>query len=266
MSLLSGGRVLLTGASGGLGHAIARALAERGAKLVLTGRRVDQLEQLAAETGGKAIAADIDVPDEVERLLGQAGEIDVLVANAGLSLSGALEDFSAAEIDKGLAVNLGAPMQLTRSLLPEMLRKRRGHLVYMSSLGGQATTPLSSLYCATKFGLRGFALALREDLHGSGVGVSLVSPGPIRDAGMFHASGAERKLPPGFGTRPSTEVGDAVVKAVETGRAEIGVGPPAMRIGAKFALLLPGANAFVNRIGGAREIAEKVAAVNRERI
>ena len=107
---ISGSTVLLTGATGGIGHAIARALAGRGANLILTGRRADVLEPLAAECGGRALAVDLAVPDEVERLVKDAGEVDILVANAALPASGTLDSFSVQEIDRALAVNLRAPM------------------------------------------------------------------------------------------------------------------------------------------------------------
>src|SRR3954449_8464719 len=115
---LSGARVLLTGATGGLGQAIARALHARGAVLTLTGRRVDVLEPLADEVGGRAVEIDLAEPDAPFRLLAETGEIDVLVANAALPGSGALNSFSVEEIDRALAVNLRAPMLLAHALTP----------------------------------------------------------------------------------------------------------------------------------------------------
>src|SRR5581483_7584589 len=114
------------------------------------------------------------------------------------------------EIDRALDVNLRAPIVLAHALTPAMVARREGHLVFISSLNGKAATPLTSIYNATKFGLRGFAAALREDLRAEGVGVSTIFPGFISEAGMFAAAGA--KLPPGVGTRTPRDVAEATVK------------------------------------------------------
>ena len=182
---ISGSKVLLTGATGGLGHAIARALSAKGAQLILTGRRVDVLEPLASELGARALAVDLSEPAEVDRLLSEAGELDILVANAALPGSGKLDSLTMDEIDRALDVNLRAPIAMAHALVPEMVRRGSGHLLFMSSLSGKAATAGSSIYNATKFGLRGFAGAMRAELHGTGVGVSTVFPGFIREAGMF---------------------------------------------------------------------------------
>ena len=116
------------------------------------------LEPLAPELGGRAIASDLSVPDAPERLLAEAGEVDVLVANAGLPGSGRLNSFSPEQIDRALAVNLRAPMLLAHGLTESMVARGSGHLLFMSSLAGRAGAPGTSVYSATKFGLRGFAL------------------------------------------------------------------------------------------------------------
>jgi short-subunit dehydrogenase len=260
---LAGARVLLTGASGGLGQAIARALAARGATLALTGRRTDVLEPLAAEIGGRAIAADLSLPDAPARLLAEAGDVDVLVANAGLPGSGRLTSFSDAEVDRALAVNLRAPMLLAKALVEPLVARGHGHLVFMSSLSGKAASPGGSLYAATKFGLRGFALALREDLAPTGVGVSVILPGFISDAGMFADSGA--KLPPYVGTKRPEDVARAVVKAIEHNRAELEVAPLPLRAGATLASLAPGPVGAVQRLLGAAATSEQLARGQRDK-
>src|SRR3954470_9186346 len=252
---LAGTHVLLTGATGGLGQAIARALAARGATLTLTGRRADVLEPLAAEVGGRAVASDLAEPDAPERLLAEAGEVDVLVANAGLPGSGRLDSFSVEHVDRALMVNLRAPMILARALSEQMVQRGRGHLVFMSSLSGKAGTPGSSVYAATKFGLRGFALALREDLASKNVGVSVILPGFIRDAGMFADSGA--KLPPYVGTKRPEDAANAVVKAIEHNRAELYVAPLPLRAGTQLAGLAPGPIGTIQRKLGAVATAEQ---------
>jgi short-subunit dehydrogenase len=254
---LAGAKVLLTGATGGLGQAIARALAERGATLTLTGRRADVLEPLAAELGGRALAADLADPAAPGRLLAEAGEVDVLVANAGLPGSGALNSFSEEEIDRALTVNLRAPMLLAHGLTETMVARGRGHLVFMSSLAGRAAPTGSSIYSATKFGLRGFGLALREDLAPKGVGVSVILPGFIAEAGMFAESGA--KLPPYVGTKKPGDVARAVVKAIEQNRAELDVAPLPLRAGALLAALAPGPIGAVQRKLGAAGTSEQMA-------
>jgi short-subunit dehydrogenase len=251
---LAGRSVLLTGATGGLGHAIARRLRAEGASLVLTGRRVEVLEALAAQTGGRSLAVDLADAEAVERLAAEYADVDVLIANAGLSATAQLTSFSVEEIDRALAVNLRAPIVLARHLAERMAARRSGHLLFMSSLAGKVGTPRSSLYSATKFGLRGFAQALREDLRPSGVGVSAIFPGFVSDAGMFAETGA--KLPPGAGTVTPEAVADAVVRAIERNRGEVDVAPVTLRAGAMAAGLAPEVAAAVTRKLGGHRIAD----------
>lgn len=257
MSQLSG-RALVTGATGGIGQAIARALHARGAELLLTGRRADVLEPLATELGASVLACDLADRDAVARLADAAGELELLVANAALPASGLLGELSQAEIDRMLEVNLRAPIALARALAPGMAERGHGHLVFISSLSGKVASVASSIYSATKFGLRGFALGLREDLHADGVGVSVVLPGFIREAGMFADAGIA--LPPGVGTRSPEDVAAAVLAAVENNRAEVSVAPAGLRAGAALASLLPGASAAVSRRLGSHRIATELAA------
>ena len=146
----------------------------------------------------RAVPVDLADLAAVERLATDHAGVDVLVANAGLSASGHVLSFSVEEIDRALAVNLRAPMVLARVIGERMAARGSGHMVFMSSLNGKAGTLRAAVYGATKFGLRGFAQGMRQDLRSSGVGVSAVFPGFVRDAGMFADSGA--KLPAGAGT------------------------------------------------------------------
>jgi short-subunit dehydrogenase len=252
---VAGRTVLLTGATGGLGHAIARRLRAAGAELVLTGRRTEVLEPLAAETGARALAVDLADAAAVEALARECADVDVLVANAGLPASGHLTSFSVEEIDRALTVNLRAPMVLARHLAGRMVARGSGHLVFMSSLAGKVGTPRGSVYSATKFGLRGFAQSLREDLRSSGVGVSAIFPGFVRDAGLFHDAGV--KLPPGVGTIAPDEVAEAVLRAIERDRGEVDVAPLGLRAGTKVAGLAPDLAASVSRKLGGKRIAEQ---------
>ncbi len=238
---LAGKTALLTGATGGLGRAIGRALADRGAKLTLSGRKAEALELLAAELPGdghRVLAADLGELGAAEKLAAEAGPVDVLVANAGLPGSGRLQELTGEQLARTLRVNLEAPMLLAQALEPSMVEKGAGHMVFISSLSGKSATPLSSIYNATKFGLRGFALGLRADLDPLGVGVSIVSPGTIREAGMYADSGA--KPIPGLGTGSPRQVADAVLKAIEHNKVEIAVAPLRQRVLAHFALSTPG--------------------------
>lgn len=258
-----GGNVLLTGASGGIGHAIARAIAPRSADLILTARRTDVLGPLAADLGARVVACDLARHADVEQLIEQAGRVDVLIANAGLPASGLLLDLTQAEIDRMLDVNLRAPMALARALAPGMVERRRGHLAFISSLSGKTASPASSVYSGTKFGLRGFALGLREDLRRQGVGVSVVLPGFVREAGMFADSRAT--LPPGVGTRSPEEVARAVISAIDRNRAEVVVAPVSMRVGATIGGAAPMVASAVSRLLGSERIAADIAAGQRDK-
>jgi short-subunit dehydrogenase len=256
-----GGNVLLTGASGGIGHAIARAIAPRCADLILTARRTEVLEPLAVDLGARVVACDLARQADVERLIEEAGRVDVLIANAALPASGLLLDLSQAEIDRMLEVNLRAPIALTRALAPGMVERRRGHLAFISSLSGKTASPASSIYSATKFGLRGFALGLREDMRPKGVGVSVILPGFIREAGMFADSRAT--LPPGVGTRSPDEVARAVISAIDRNRSEVVVAPLSMRFGATVGGAAPAIASAFSRLLGSERIAADIAAGQR---
>jgi short-subunit dehydrogenase len=248
MTELRDARVLVTGANGGLGRAIACACRAAGAQLVVTGRRAEPVEAIAADVQGTAVVADLSDRSELPRILAEAGDIDVLIANAALPATGDLLDWEQDQIDRVLEVNLANPIAMTRALLPRLRTQKSGHLVYVSSLSGKVASIGASLYSATKFGLRGFAGALRADLQGSGVGVSVICPGFVRDAGMFADSGAT--LPRGVATVTPGAVADAVVKAIRQDRAEIEIAPITLRIGAFFGALAPGVSATVqSRIG-----------------
>jgi short-subunit dehydrogenase len=250
--IVAGRRALVTGATGGLGRAIARALAGERVELVLTGRRTEELDSLAAELGAQPLAADLNSQSAVAGLVRDAGRVDILVSNAALPASGRLDDFSAEEINRAIAVNLSAPMLLARHLIDGMIERRSGHLVFVGSLGGKAASPLVSVYSATKFGLRGFALSLRQELRGSGVGVSVVLPGPIRDAGMFADAGVE--LPRGMGTRSPEDVAAAVLRAVREDIAELAVADRGIRVGAAMAAISPRIGEAMQRLGHASNL------------
>jgi len=250
---IDGATVLLTGATGGIGQAIARRLHAEGAELILTGRRADVLAPLADELGARSIVADLGDPASLDALLAEAGPIDLLVANAALPGVGLLPDVSIERVDANLDVNLRAPIMLARALLPQMTARGSGHLVFIGSLSGIVASPGSTLYNATKFGLRGFTDALRQDLHGTGVSASIVEPSFVRDAGMFANSGMA--IPRGTRTVSLEQVAAAVVKAIVKDKGEIVVAPPELRFGARLGSLFPSVNAAIQRRAGAAHIA-----------
>jgi len=184
---LAGEVAIITGASGGIGAATARELARQGASLVLAARREEELEALAAElqaTGRAALAAPTDLTDhgQIERLVQQAletfGKIDILVNNAGIGTPRSLAKTPPDAIVRELEINLVSAILLTRAALPGMLERHHGAIISIASVAGHVG--VEPLYSATKFGLRGFSHSLRRQLRGSGVTVSVVSPGFIR--------------------------------------------------------------------------------------
>ena len=256
----------MTGATGGIGGAIARALHARGAELVLSGRRDEQLAALRTSLGEgrvEVVSLDLAERDGPARLAEAAGAVDVLVANAALPASGRVEDFTPDAIDRALDVNLRAPIQLTRALLPGMLERGRGHIVLVSSLSGKVASPRSGIYSATKFGLRGFAAGLREDVERSGIGVTVIFPGFVSDAGFFAESGV--KLPRWVGTRTPEQVAAAVVRGVEEERAELDVAPLSLRVGTRLAELAPVTAARVQRRLGSERIAGALSDAQRDK-
>jgi short-subunit dehydrogenase len=218
----SGGiHVIVTGASSGIGEVIARTLAAGGCRLTLAARRADKLEALARDINpsGKrviAVPTDVTVPADLERLVARAkaihGRVDALVNNAGWR-SSKFKWWEMTQVESALAVqtNLAAVVELTRLVLPDMLEHRSGSIVNIGSVQGRIA--MSSLYSASKFGVRGFSLSLRRELRGTGVNVSLVSPGFIRT----DDSKSSRGLP-----RPSPAVvAQAVQRVLDHPRAEV---------------------------------------------
>ncbi|HSD23361.1 MAG TPA: SDR family NAD(P)-dependent oxidoreductase [Solirubrobacterales bacterium] len=259
---LAGTRILLSGATGGLGRAIAVQLAGQGASLVLSSRKGEELERLARSLPGGAdrhlaAVADLAEPGAAGELIARAGDLDGLVANAALPATGRLENFSSEEVQRAVRVNFESPILMARALGPRLAGKGRGHLVFIASLAGKVGSPRSSLYNATKFGVRGFVFGLREDLHPHGVGVSVVSPGFVREAGMFADSGA--KPPPGLGTTTPKKVAGAVVRAIREDRNEITVAPLRQRLVTEIGYRHPEFAAWIQRRGGAERIADELA-------
>ncbi len=250
MKDLASKTVLLTGASTGLGPFIARRLHRAGARFVLSARNEAALDKLSKELGGaRVVVADLSRAGEPERLAREAGAVDVLVSNAGIPATGRLATFEVEEIDRAIAVNLRAGIVLAKALAPAMVERKSGHLVFMSSIAGKIPSGGETIYNATKFGLRGFALALREELWGTGVGVSVIVPTFVSEAGMWAVT--RLKPNPIAGEVSPEQVADAVWKAITRNRREIDVVPIQLRTVLKVQALTPGVFATTARWMGA---------------
>ena len=178
-------RVLVTGASRGIGECLAREAARRGALVTLVARSPGPLSELATETGGHALPADLadraQLAGLVDRAAEQAGRpVDVLVNNAGLDAAAGLLELQADELADVVAVNLHAPIELTRQVLPGMVQRGRGHVVNVSSGFSTVNAPGLTPYCSTKAGLSHFTGGLALEVRGTGVETTLVEPGPVR--------------------------------------------------------------------------------------
>ncbi|MBS1849087.1 MAG: SDR family NAD(P)-dependent oxidoreductase, partial [Actinobacteria bacterium] len=200
--------------------------------------RQDELDRLAERFGAQALVADLADRADLERIADACRDMDVLVANAGLGQDSPIGSVSTAEIDQVIDVNLRAPVVLATAFAQAHLDAHTtGQIVMMGSLSGLAASPETRLYNATKFGLRGYTLALRQDLEPHRIGVTHIAPGFIRDAGMFHNGGVE--LPKGTRTKAPGDVAAAVIKAITHNPAEIFVSPVELRVAATFATIAP---------------------------
>ena len=220
-----GATVVVTGASRGIGRSIATAAAEKGARLGLVARSADALAAVRDELGGAAAVATADLTDrhQLEQawstLTRELGPVDILVNNAGVGIWGPFVDSREDDVDAVISLNLVAALQLTRLALPDMIRRRRGHIVNIGSIAGRVGVPFEATYSASKFGLAGFTEALAIELRSFRVGVSMVNPGPV-DTQFFADAGWPRYTAAHPRPVPAARVAAAVVAAVERGDVE----------------------------------------------
>jgi len=264
------GRVaLVTGAAGGLGAPIAEALAARGARVVLSGRNEEALEEVRRDLDVKGadvavVAADLADRDQLLALASRAeqpfGPLDLLVNNAGQELVSAFAAMSPDEIENILMVNLRAPLLLTRQVLPGMHARGSGHIVCVGSLGGFMGSAYMVPYCTTKGGMLRMVQALRAEYAGTGVGLSYVAPGFV-DGGMyqpFKDAGLKASIAMGLST--TAAVADAVIDAVVGDRPEVLVNPTPTRPIFTLGSAAPRFAELVSKTLGADDVLRKLAA------
>lgn len=219
--------VLLTGAAGGIGQHIARALIAQQAKVVCLGRSPEPLEALKAELidlGGSAIAVPFDlqnlsaIPGLIADIERQVGPVDGVINNAAIEQFRPFPAYDLADIQAMITTNLTAPMALTQQLLPGMLARGCGHIVNISSGAGKRGAPFNSVYSATKAGLINWSDALRLELADTPVNISIVCPG-ITDTGMFHA--LETEAPEGMKVTPPEAVAAVIIQAILHNQPEV---------------------------------------------
>jgi short-subunit dehydrogenase len=270
MRELSGANALVTGGSGGIGAHIARALARAGVNVVVSGRRVDALAGVVAElreTGvrAEAVAADLGERAQVDSLIERSetalGPLDVLVNNAGVEQASSFTRYTPDELTSMIDVNLTAPVLLTHAVLPGMLERGRGHVVFISSVAGKQGQAYQVPYAATKAALIGVTQSLRAQYRDSPVGFSVVCPGFVAGDGMY-----QRMLEEGMssnrlmGATTVGKVADTVLAAIRRDRPEaIESGGP-LRPSLALSQLAPRAPEWLMPRIGATELFRRAAA------
>src|SRR5437763_13664682 len=266
---MEGRNAVVTGASRGIGVHIARALAARGANLLLVARSEPELVQVAKQLRGAqntiAVAAlDLSERDAARRVVDAAtrelGSVDILVNNAAVELQRRFHLLDTDEIETVLRVDLIAPIELSRLLLPQMLERGYGRIVNISSLAGHVGFPFTEAYAAAKDGLIAFGRVLRNDYRKAGVSASAIVLGAVKDTGVGQRTLDETGLESStaFMVKPE-KVARAVVRAIEKDKAEIVVMPGPGRLLKALMDLFPGLGPTMNRLAGAEKLMETVA-------
>ena len=231
MKDLKGRTALVTGASGGLGTHIARRLAREGMNVVISGRREDALAAVAGElcelgVKARAVPADLSDLSQIDPLIERSeavfGPIDLLVNNAGVEIASAFTSYTREELTSMVDVNLTAPLLLAHRLVPGMLARERGHVVFISSVVGKLGLAYEGPYTATKAALIGLTQALRSEYLNASVGFSVICPGFIAGDGMYQRMVEEGvKSEPPAGRDDNQKVTDKVVQAIRRDQPEV---------------------------------------------
>lgn len=235
--------VVITGAAGGIGSALARAFAARKAKLALIDVNPEALAELArAIPGASTHVANVGDPAELARaraeILAEHGRVDVLINNAGITVFAEFETTEAAEIERVLDVNLRGVIHGCKIFLPDLGARPQAHIVNVSSMAGLAGMPWQTLYCATKFAVRGFTASLRTELARKNIGVTCVLPGTTRTNIVGAAASRNPQLRDQLSSLllvygyPPDWLARKVVRAVRRNRAELQVGPDSWMLAA----------------------------------
>ena len=275
MRLKSNQTVLLTGASGGLGTYIARELAGFGlnqALIAFPGKDLPPLQKELENNGIRAfyLVADLRLKDERHRVVNevrkQFGSIDILINNAGVEFTAPYHVLSEDDINSVIQVNLEAPMQLSRLVIPYMLERGAGHIVNMSSLAGKSAPAFQEAYAATKSGLIAFTMSLRETYFRSGVSASAMCPGFV-EAGIYARLKKESgcSAPVLIGTSPPEKVGKAVVRAVQRDIPQIIINPYPVRPLLSLSEISPRLGASITRAIGASRFFRRVFKAQQDR-
>jgi len=238
MKSIRGKRALVTGAASGIGREIALRLALEGADVWLLDVDLAGLQEVAHDCqvcGVEAVAArcDLSEPEEISAALGELlstwGSIDILVNNAGVAYYGPTEKMTAQQWDWLLAINLLAPIQITRELLPVLMGQPEAHVLNVCSVAGLVAGPRSAAYHVSKFGLVGFTESLRAEYGRRGVGVTALCPGPVQTNLYKSAvSGSKRKavpVPPAWLSTTPAQIADKAVRAIQKNRRLVVITP-----------------------------------------
>ena len=227
-------RILLTGATGGVGRLLAKSLAEKGAVMMLVGRNTNKLITLKADierAGGKAMIIEADLsklgaPQSVaDSAQQQLGGIDILINNAGILDFIAFEDQSAARISEVIQTNVTSLIQLTRAVLPTFQQKNSGHLLFVGSIFGSLGFPHYATYCASKFAVHGFSQALRRELVDTNIGITYIAPRAI-ETPMNDANVIAMNKKAGQTMDTPEEVAEIIVRGLEQEKQEVFIGQP----------------------------------------